>query len=272
MCPVHFGYHLDSHCSMNLDYGTCIHCEPGRTYNSYPNFLDSCEPCTSCNPKANLEVEDKCTTSRDTVCRCQQGHYCDKGKVHCRACYPCTICGNEGTKVACTPTNNTICHDDQKQGGGRSHAAVLASVMVFAVCLIFCCLRRNNKCCFGKKLGQNGGLTKMANRSSEVAMEMQPLRGIDLWPHLLDIAKTLGWKDMKQVAERSGMTIATIEFHQLNYPNDTQEQCSSLLRAWVENEGMTTASETLIQTLRRMEKNAKADNIMAIIRSKENTV
>lgn len=112
----------------------------------------------------------------------------------------------------------------------------------------------------------------MANRSSEVAMEMQPLRGIDLWPHLLDIAKTLGWKDMKQVAERSGMTIATIEFHQLNYPNDTQEQCSSLLRAWVENEGMTTASETLIQTLRRMEKNAKADNIMAIIRSKENTV
>uniref|UniRef100_A0A4W5N020 Death domain-containing protein n=1 Tax=Hucho hucho TaxID=62062 RepID=A0A4W5N020_9TELE len=121
----------------------------------------------------------------------------------------------------------------------------------------------------GKKLGPNGGLTKMPN---QVAEEMQQLRGIDLWPHLPDIAKTLGWKDMKQVAERSGMTIATIESHQLNSPNDTEEQCSSLLRAWVEKNGMTTASETLIQTLRRMNKNAKANNIVAIISNKDNTV
>ncbi|XP_071014428.1 tumor necrosis factor receptor superfamily member 6-like [Oncorhynchus clarkii lewisi] len=271
-CLCAAGHHLDSHCSMNTDDGTCILCELGRTFNSYPNFLDSCEPCTSCNPKANLEVEDKCTIIRDTVCRCQQGHYCDKGKVYCRACYPCTICGDEGTKVACTTTNNTICHDNQKQGGGRTHAAVLGSVMVIAVFLIFCCLRRTNKCCFGKKLGQNDGLTKMPNQNLEVAEEMQPLRGIDLWPHLPDIAKTLGWKDMKQVAERSGMTIATIESHQLNYPNDSEEQCSSLLRAWVEKKGMTTASEALIHTLRRMNKNAKANNIMAIISNKENIV
>ncbi|CAB1343655.1 unnamed protein product, partial [Coregonus sp. 'balchen'] len=75
-------------------------------------------------------------------------------------------------------------------------------------------------------------------------------------PNLPDIANILEWKDMKQ----------------LNYPNDTQEQCSNLLRAWVEKEGMTTAAKTLIQTLHRMNKKAKAENIMAIISNKENTV
>ncbi|XP_064868867.1 uncharacterized protein LOC115113221 isoform X3 [Oncorhynchus nerka] len=90
-CLCAAGQHLESHCSVSPEDGTCVYCDEDRTYNSDPNSLDSCEPCTSCDPKANLEVEDRCTIFKDSVCRCQQGHYCNKGKEHCRACYPCTV-------------------------------------------------------------------------------------------------------------------------------------------------------------------------------------
>ncbi|NP_001167120.1 Tumor necrosis factor receptor superfamily member 6 precursor [Salmo salar] len=263
-CLCAAGQHLERHCSVSPEDGTCVNCEKDRTYNSDPNSLDSCEPCTSCNPKANLEVEDRCTIFKDSVCRCQQGHYCNKGKEHCRACYPCTTCREEGIKVACTATNNTICNAFKEQGSNLAAVLVLTTVLLVALIVIFC-LWKNNKYCFGP----NGGLTELPNRSLE---EMQPLRGVDLRPHLPDIAKTLGWKDMKQLAEGSGMTHTDIESHQLNFPNDSQEQCSSLLRAWVEKEGMTTASETLVQTLRRMKKKVKAEDIMAIISNKEDAI
>nr|XP_046207850.1 tumor necrosis factor receptor superfamily member 6-like isoform X1 [Oncorhynchus gorbuscha] len=259
-CLCAAGQHLESHCSVSPEDGTCVYCEEDRTYNSDPNSLDSCEPCTSCDPKANLEVEDRCTIFKDSVCRCQQGHYCNKGKEHCRACYPCTICSEAGIKVACSATNNTICHAFKEQGSNLAVGFVLTTVLL-VVLIVIICLWRKNKFCFGP----NGGLTELPNRSSE---EMQPLRGVNLWPHLPDIAKTLGWRDMKQVAECSGMTHADIESHQLNFPNDSQEQCSSLLRAWVEKEGMTTASETLVQTLLRMKKKVKAEDIVAIISNK----
>ncbi|XP_021436181.2 tumor necrosis factor receptor superfamily member 6 isoform X1 [Oncorhynchus mykiss] len=305
-CLCAAGQHLESHCSVSPEDGTCVYCEENRTYNSDPNSLDSCEPCTSCDSKANLEVEDRCTIFKDSVCRCQQGHYCNKGKEHCRACYPCTICSEEGIKVACSATNNTICHAFKEQSlsktitfqcikmiwkmffhlqyecykvvfylnirllfsflAGRNLAVVFVLTTVLLVVLIVIIyLWRSNKYCFGP----NGGLTELPNRSSE---EMQPLRGVNLWPHLPDIAKTLGWRDMKQVAECSGMTHTAIESHQLNFPNDSQEQCSSLLRAWVEKEGMTTASVTLVQTLLRMKKKVKAEDIMAIISNKEDGV
>uniref|UniRef100_A0A4W5NP31 Tumor necrosis factor receptor superfamily member 6 n=1 Tax=Hucho hucho TaxID=62062 RepID=A0A4W5NP31_9TELE len=263
-CLCAAGQHLESHCSVRPEDGTCAYCEEDRTYNNDPNSLDSCEPCTSCDPKANLEVEDRCTIFKDSVCRCQQGHYCNKGKEHCRACYPCTTCRDEGIKVACSATNNTICHAFKEQGSNLAAVLVLTTVLLVALIVIIC-LWRNKKYWFGKCLVilPVVGYAKSPEGG---------IRGVNLWPHLPDIAKTLGWKDMKQVAEGSGMTHTAIESHQLDFPNDSQEQCSSLLRAWVEKEGMTTASETLVQTLLRMKKKAKAEDIVAIISNKENGV
>ncbi|CAB1312666.1 unnamed protein product, partial [Coregonus sp. 'balchen'] len=192
----------------------------------------------------NLEMEKKCTIFRDSVCRCQQGHYCNKGKEHCRACYPCTTCGDEGIKVACSATNNTICHAVKEQGGSTLAAVVVLIAVLLVALFVPIYLWRKKKYCFG----------------------------VDLRPHLPEIANALGWKDMKQVAERSGMKHTAIECHQLDFPNDSQQQCSSLLRAWVEKEGMATASEKLVNTLHRMKKKAKAEDIKAIISSKEHGV
>ncbi|KAK6328693.1 hypothetical protein J4Q44_G00006710 [Coregonus suidteri] len=267
-CLCAAGQHLKSHCSVRPEDRTCVYCEADRTYNSDPNSLDSCEPCTSCDPKVNLEMEKKCTIFRDSVCRCQQGHYCNKGKEHCRACYPCTTCGDEGIKVACSATNNTICHAVKEQGGSTLAAVVVLIAVLLVALFVPIYLWRKKKYCFGP----NGGSTELPNRSSEVAEEMHPLRGVDLRPHLPEIANALGWKDMKQVAERSGMKHTAIECHQLDFPNDSQQQCSSLLRAWVEKEGMATASEKLVNTLHRMKKKAKAEDIKAIISSKEHGV
>ncbi|KAM6956817.1 tumor necrosis factor receptor superfamily member 6-like [Aplochiton taeniatus] len=90
-CRCSAGQHLEKHCSEpgKPENRTCVYCQTGQTYNSDPNHLDSCEPCTSCNSKASLEVKDNCTVFKDTVCQCQQGHFCDKGPANCKACYPC---------------------------------------------------------------------------------------------------------------------------------------------------------------------------------------
>ena len=51
MYSMCIGQHLESHCSVSPEDGTCVYCEENRTYNSDPNSLDSCEPCTSCDSK-----------------------------------------------------------------------------------------------------------------------------------------------------------------------------------------------------------------------------
>lgn len=83
---------------------------------------------------------------------------------------------------------------------------------------------------------------------------------VNLEPLLPDVAKELGWKDMKSVAVHSGIAMAVIESCKRDYPNDTEEQTLQLLRRWVEKEDGDAANK-LIRILKNKDKKCKAENI-----------
>lgn len=82
----------------------------------------------------------------------------------------------------------------------------------------------------------------------------------DLQPHLYDIAEVLGWKDMKKLALRSGITRVGIDSCKLDNPGDSQGQTLQLLEKWVEKEGRE-ASRSLIKQLKAMDKKRKAEEL-----------
>ncbi|XP_046885748.1 tumor necrosis factor receptor superfamily member 6 [Hypomesus transpacificus] len=260
-CRCAPGQRLQKHCTLKPDDRICDFCTTEVTYNSEPTFLDSCEPCSSCDPKANLEVEDKCTIRKNTVCRCQKGYYCDRAKEDCTACHLCKTCGENVVKVPCTATNNTICHEGQKDSDsennyGRRMAIAVTSTLVFIAAAaglgVFCW--RKKKACFAPKVKPT---------DSGTGQKIPLLRGVILTPHIPDITTVVGWKNMRDVAMRCGMSPTEIESHQLNSP-DSNEWCQGLLNAWVEKEG-SQAAEKLVLNLRQIKKKTTAERVEAIL-------
>lgn len=87
---------------------------------------------------------------------------------------------------------------------------------------------------------------------------------VDLESYLPDIAETIGWRDMQDIATRSRIIGTIIESCKLDHPNDSQEQTFRLLQIWVEKQGMQ-ASTNLIQILQNMDRRGKAEKVMDIV-------
>ncbi|KAL6101969.1 fas [Pungitius sinensis] len=243
------GQHLKEHCTADLQYGVCENCS-ANTYNIQANNLDSCEPCTSCShPNANLEVKEACTPVRDTKCRCKKDHYCSSDDTEkCRICHPCEVCP-EGIKVACTANNNTVCKDKMEEGTRNG-------MIIGLVAIVLCVIGLASFFLF-KRYRKRNGNQDMISPEPEVPL----LTAVDLQCHLPDIAEIIGWKDMKEVATRSGINDTVIESCQLNHPNDSQEQTLQLLKKWVEMQGKE-ASNMLVQILEKNKKRGKAEKII----------
>ncbi|XP_036449083.1 tumor necrosis factor receptor superfamily member 6-like isoform X2 [Colossoma macropomum] len=109
LCPP--GYYVQNHCTQAGGDPECELCEDGVTFMDDPNGEERCELCSPCEDSANREVYIRCTPYANTVCRCKDGHYCDKGN-ECTACYACDKCEGLEVKVPCTASNNTVCKDE----------------------------------------------------------------------------------------------------------------------------------------------------------------
>ncbi|KAM9848245.1 tumor necrosis factor receptor superfamily member 6 [Aulostomus maculatus] len=260
-CKCGAGQKLKEDCSENPYDGQCELCDTG-TYNSLPNYQRSCLPCSSCShPYANQVEEEPCTRARDAKCRCKEHHYCRSGNENtCKLCDPCKKCGAEGIKAACTAINDTVCNEETERGAPL--ATILGIVLPVAILIIVGFIiffwRR-------KKLSRNHLISnRQENGNNTNEVEMQPIRAVDLSNHIVDIARLLGWKDMKEVAMRSNIKDTTIEACELNHPRDAEEQTLQLLQAWVEAQG-TEASSKLIQILRNMDKQVKAKKVEMIL-------
>ena len=81
-----------------------------------------------------------------------------------------------------------------------------------------------------------------------------------------EIAAVLGWKDMQDVAMRSGMTKVEIDSCKRSDPMDSEEQTVQLLVKWVEKEGKGGAQK-LITLLQKCRKRDKAEKVASILRS-----
>ncbi|XP_051578258.1 tumor necrosis factor receptor superfamily member 26 isoform X1 [Myxocyprinus asiaticus] len=259
-CPT--GYRVLSDCT-DKNITECERCD-SRSFMSHPNQDHTCQPCKICNPNANMEMKEKCSPYSDTVCGCQEDHYCDKGDL-CRSCYPCDTCEERGgVKTLCTPTKNTVCNDTQ---GSYITGKILAAILLLlfgliAVCMVVFFLWKKNMFCF------NG---KQTIEKEDLEETLAYLKDVDLNPYLSDIASVLGWKLMKNIAQHTGMTKVDIEEHELNHPGNVKEQTYDLLEAWSQRQGLKGAYPTLIKTLCDIKNKKTADQVQKIIKKGQAT-
>lgn len=88
----------------------CIPCPP-KTYTAHPNGLSQCLPCGDCDPDMGMVTWQNCSSTQDTVCHCQQGHFCETEEGdHCVLCLPHTTCppGQRVLKKG-THSQDTVC-------------------------------------------------------------------------------------------------------------------------------------------------------------------
>ncbi|CAI5654356.1 unnamed protein product [Oreochromis niloticus] len=239
-CPI--GQQVTQHCTNQSDT-KCEICESG-TYNSVPNDLKTCQPCTSCaQANANLEVEEECTAGRDTKCRCKKDHFCTTES--CTICHPCKKCGIGGVKEACTTNSDAVCNEN---GGAIAGIIILVLFIAGAIVGIIWITRSKQK--------------KEDEKSKETLIHLLP--DVDIDPHLPDIARELGWRDARNLALRTGINAATIDSYEMEYRNDAEERTLQLLLKWVEKEGKQ-ASKKLIENLVDMKQKKKAEQIRDIL-------
>ncbi|KAM4607065.1 tumor necrosis factor receptor superfamily member 6 [Polymixia lowei] len=267
-CLCAIGQRLKEHCSGHPknQKTSCELCESGKTYNSRPNSLPSCQPCTSCShPSANLEEEEPCTTGKDSVCRCKPGHYCESDRKPCTFCQPCKKCDMEGEKTPCTATNDTVCND-KGTDGQNGQQKVLLSVLIplLLVCVLvppfvtlYICRKKK---CFVFSVQSGSDAIERGRQDEEIPLQVS---GVDIMSHLPAIAKAVGWKAMRDVAMQSDMHSA-IESQTTNHPNDAEERTIQLLQDWVQKQGKKAPTE-LIQALKKMDRNDTAEKVVLII-------
>ncbi|XP_067374739.1 tumor necrosis factor receptor superfamily member 6 isoform X2 [Channa argus] len=247
-CLCGAGLKLKNHCVLNKDDGNCTQCD-ANTYNSHPNFKQSCEPCTSCDhPNANLQIDEPCTTARNTKCKCKEDHYCINAGLDssesCILCIPCTVCGAAGIKVACTATNNTVCHEEKNKIATAVGIVIGVFLLILSIVGLIVYLKIKRK------------------QHSFTTPETLPLK--DLQPHLVEIVEVVGWKDMKTIALSTKIPRTAIEFCERDNPRDTQQQTLQLLETWIESQGRN-ASQNLIESLQKNRKNSKAEKVIRIL-------
>ncbi|NWR85236.1 TNR14 factor, partial [Furnarius figulus] len=89
MCPA--GSRVFKNCTASSST-TCIPCVMG-TYTDHPNGLTRCRPCKLCDEGANLMTAVACTSTKNTLCVCQPGHFCSSLEPEgCELCQPYTVC------------------------------------------------------------------------------------------------------------------------------------------------------------------------------------
>ncbi|KAL7873844.1 hypothetical protein AOLI_G00129150 [Acnodon oligacanthus] len=252
LCPP--GYYVLSPCTQPAGYPKCELCE-GVTFMDHPNGKATCEVCSPCEDSANREVEKVCTPYTNTVCRCKDGHYCDKGD-ECTACYACDTC-EFGVKVACNKTSNTVCE-------GKTEPTVAATVAALVVCIAIACicvfvLWKKQKLCFRK-----------SPEEKQINPAVVPLlKDVNLTDVLPEIAQKLGLQVVKDVTRRSRMlTDVEIGNAEHDYPT-AEEQTYQLLRLWYQKHGLEGAYSTLVNNLIRKGYILPADQVQQIVKERQ---
>ncbi|XP_076843293.1 hematopoietic death receptor isoform X1 [Brachyhypopomus gauderio] len=129
-CPA--GTFVQQHCSTPSSRGSCEQCSNG-TYTEHDNGLTMCLPCSKCRP--DQDHVERCTRTKDAVCRCKQGLYCLPYQA-CEVCKTCSRCREDEEVVeACTSSSNTVCRKRVSTSAGLS-AVVAVSVVLVAMALV----------------------------------------------------------------------------------------------------------------------------------------
>ncbi|XP_051725315.1 tumor necrosis factor receptor superfamily member 6 [Ctenopharyngodon idella] len=249
LCPK--GYRVSHHCT-SRNGTTCQLCDSG-TYKDHPNSDQFCWSCKICDPNANMETKVRCSPYSNTVCRCKEDHYCNRGD-NCKTCKPCGKCENE-VKTKCTETNNTVCEDATPKSSETVNIVVPIVVLIIVIgvgVVLFIIYKWRQK-------------TDKPVSDTEV----ECLKDVDINKYLTEIVEHLSWKVMKRVAQHSSMTTATIDNHEISHPTDLRERTYGLLRDWSQMQGLYKAYPALIKSLNAIKERRTADEIKKIVEKGE---
>ncbi|XP_016064292.1 PREDICTED: tumor necrosis factor receptor superfamily member 14, partial [Miniopterus natalensis] len=105
------GYRVQEDCGEFKDT-LCAPCTRG-TYTAHLNHLDECLPCHVCDPGMGQVTRQKCYSWRNTVCGCDQGHFCvQEDGDSCAECRPHSACSSgQRVKETGTEWQDTVCED-----------------------------------------------------------------------------------------------------------------------------------------------------------------
>ncbi|XP_055416206.1 tumor necrosis factor receptor superfamily member 6 isoform X2 [Bubalus kerabau] len=124
-CPP--GKRKNGDCKHDGGIPECVLCSEGNEYTDKSHHSDKCIRCSICDEEHGLEVEQNCTRTRNTKCRCKSNFFCNSSQ--CEHCNPCTRC-EHGIIEKCTPTSNTKCK------GSRSHANSLWALLILLIPIV----------------------------------------------------------------------------------------------------------------------------------------
>ncbi|KAM5266952.1 tumor necrosis factor receptor superfamily member 14 isoform 1-T2 [Hipposideros larvatus] len=105
------GYHVKEACG-EFTGTLCVPCTAG-TFTAHLNGLSECLQCRVCDPAMGLVTRQKCSSTKNTVCSCDQGHFCVREDGDdCAECRPHSVC-RPGQRVQerGTEWQDTVCAD-----------------------------------------------------------------------------------------------------------------------------------------------------------------
>uniref|UniRef100_K9IZM2 Putative tumor necrosis factor receptor superfamily member 14 n=1 Tax=Desmodus rotundus TaxID=9430 RepID=K9IZM2_DESRO len=90
----------------------CAPCTRG-TFTAHLNGLDQCLQCRVCDPDMGLVTRQKCSSTANTVCGCDQGHFCvSHDGDQCAECRAHSVCRpGQRVQAAGTEHRDTVCED-----------------------------------------------------------------------------------------------------------------------------------------------------------------
>ncbi|XP_053365765.1 tumor necrosis factor receptor superfamily member 6 [Clarias gariepinus] len=252
-CLCGKGEHLIKDCTENKTKPECIQCTP-KSYADHPNNDDECQFCKNCPDKFHMEVEQICTPTSNTVCRCKEGSYCNDGD-DCIVCHEWTTC-EFGIKVEGNRTHDRQCYEEAQ--GGSLLAIILPIVIIVIAAVIVYFLWKKKMLCWREP------------PEPEIQDEPMDLLDPDLLASLPKIAEILGLKVVRSVVRRQGKLSPTrIDEITDEYPQDARERTYQLLKAWYEAHGKNGAYKALRENLIGINEKRKADDVRDLIKGEQ---
>ncbi|XP_076843294.1 hematopoietic death receptor isoform X2 [Brachyhypopomus gauderio] len=291
-CPA--GTFVQQHCSTPSSRGSCEQCSNG-TYTEHDNGLTMCLPCSKCRP--DQDHVERCTRTKDAVCRCKQGLYCLPYQA-CEVCKTCSRCREDEEVVeACTSSSNTVCRKRVSTSAGLS-AVVAVSVVLVAMALVlivsllywrtstgwrravvsWCSGGFLHTCTKGGRdsdetvqNGVNGAVDSRAQAQpflvqtpadleNEKPRRLIPLNGDESLKRSFDLFDELDIHYHNRFFRYIGLSDNAIRNAEMS---SMEDKTYELLKAWLEKEGLKADFNSLIDALLHLDQRLSAENIIA---------
>ncbi|XP_036121678.1 tumor necrosis factor receptor superfamily member 6 [Molossus molossus] len=237
-----------SDCRADGEKLVCVPCLEGREYTDVKHYSHKCRRCRICDGEHGLEVEENCTKTQNTKCRCKSNFFCNS--LPCEHCNPCTSC-EHGIIENCTPTSNTRCKE------GSSANLQWLWLLLFLMIPVICWYVKR------KYYNKHDPHTSTPPNTETAAVNSAD---IDLSKYIITIAEQMKINQVKEFVRKNGINEAKIDEIKNDNLQDTAEQKVQLLRNWYQLHGKKDAYTTLIESLKKANLRALAEKIEDIVR------